>query len=67
MTTMYFDTRYNVILFTNANLFMNDILTCQLIGMGVTTKSYDITWNTGTHSCVKTMKTQRKENHDNSY
>ena len=42
---MYFDTRYNVILFTNANLFMNDVLTCQLIGMGVTTKSYDITWN----------------------
>ena len=26
-----------------------------------------ISHGTGTHSCVKTMKTQSKENHDNSY
>ena len=40
MTTVCFDTCYNkcTILFTDANLFMNDVLTYQLIGMGVTTK-----------------------------
>ena len=47
MTTMYFDTRYNKrpILFTNANLSMNNVLTCQLIGMDVATKPYVSIWN----------------------
>ena len=61
MTTMYFDTRYNVILFTNANLFMNDVLTCQLIGMGVTTKSYDITWNRNPLLCQNYENSEKRK------
>ena len=40
MPKMYFDTCYNkfITLSTNANLFMDDVLTCQLTGLGVTTK-----------------------------
>ena len=44
---MYFDTNYNecAILFTNANLSMNGVLTCQLIGIGVGKKLYVSIWN----------------------
>ena len=39
---MYFDTHYNkcAILFTDVNLSMNCVLTCQLIGIGVGKKLY---------------------------
>ena len=63
MTAVYFDTRYNKcsILFTNANLVMNDVLTCQLIGMGVTTKPYVIIWNRNTPLCQSYENTEKRK------
>ena len=74
---MCFDTSYNkcTIVFTNTTLFMNDILTCQLIEMVVTTKPMSV-YGTENHPYVNTqnkknkanigqsMKTQRKEDQD---
>ena len=58
---MYFDTRYDVILFTNANLVMNDVLICRLIGMVVTTKSYDITWNRNPLLCQNYENSEKRK------
>ena len=53
MATIYFDTRYNTCtaLFTDTNLFMNNVLTCQLIITGETTKHYLAKIEVGTTFC----------------
>ena len=47
MTTIYFDAHYNkcTILYTDANLFMINVLICQLIMLSVITKPYVSIWN----------------------